>query len=53
MYELLILRQERRLREFENRVFSRIFGPKWDEVAGDEENYIMRSLIVCTPYQTF
>jgi hypothetical protein len=26
------LREERRLREFENRVLRRIFGPKMDEV---------------------
>jgi hypothetical protein len=29
-----ILREERRLREFENRVLKRIFGPKRDEVTG-------------------
>jgi hypothetical protein len=28
------LREERRLRVFENRVFRRIFGPKGDEIAG-------------------
>jgi hypothetical protein len=31
----LILREERRLRVFENRVFRRIFGPKRDEVTGE------------------
>jgi len=31
----LILREERRLRVFENRVFMRIFGPKRDEVTGE------------------
>jgi len=31
----LTLREERRLRVFENRVFRRIFGPKRDEVTGD------------------
>jgi hypothetical protein len=30
-----ILREERRLRVFENRVLRRIFGPKRDEVAGE------------------
>jgi len=30
----LTLREERRLRVFENRVFRRIFGPKRDEVTG-------------------
>jgi len=29
------LREERRLRGFENRVFRRIFGPKRDEVIGE------------------
>jgi len=29
------LREERRLRVFENRVLKKIFGPKRDEVAGD------------------
>jgi len=28
----LTLREERRLRMFENMVLRRIFGPKWDEV---------------------
>jgi hypothetical protein len=31
----LILREEHRLRVFENRVLRRIFGPKRDEVTGD------------------
>ena len=31
----LILREERRLRMFENRVLRRIFGPKRDEVTGE------------------
>jgi hypothetical protein len=31
----LILREERRLRVFENRVLKRIFGPKRDEVTGE------------------
>ena len=29
---LLILREARRLRVFENRALGRIFGPKWDGV---------------------
>jgi hypothetical protein len=53
MYESLTLREERRPREFENRVFRRIFGPKRDEVTGVGENYIMRSLIISTPHQVF
>jgi hypothetical protein len=39
----LTLREERRLRVFENRVLRRVFGPKRDEVTGNGENYIMRS----------
>jgi len=31
----LILREERRLRVFENRVLRRLFGPKRDEVIGE------------------
>jgi len=31
----LTLREERRLRVFENRVLRRIFGPKRDEVTGN------------------
>jgi hypothetical protein len=31
----LTLREEHRLREFENRVLRRIFGPKKDEVTGE------------------
>jgi len=46
----LTLRDERRLRVFENRVLRRIFGPKRDEVTGGGENYIMRSLMICTPH---
>jgi hypothetical protein len=43
------LREERRLRVFENRVFRRVFDPKRDEVTGSGENYIMRCLMICTP----
>jgi hypothetical protein len=31
----LTLREERRLRVFENKVLRRIFGPRRDEVTGD------------------
>jgi len=31
----LTLREERRLRVFDNKVFRRIFGPKTDEVTGE------------------
>jgi hypothetical protein len=37
------LKEERRLRVFENRVLRRIFEPKRDEVTGNGENHIMRS----------
>jgi hypothetical protein len=33
----LTLREERRLRVFENRVLRRVFGPKRDEVTGMEK----------------
>jgi hypothetical protein len=35
------------LKVFENRVLRRVFGPKRDEVTGNGENYIMRSLMIC------
>jgi hypothetical protein len=44
----LTLREECRLRLFVNRVLRRIFGPKRDEVTGGGENYIIRSLMICT-----
>ena len=49
----LTLREEPRLRLFESRVLRRVFGPKRDEVTGSEENYIMRSLMICTPHPIF
>jgi hypothetical protein len=39
------------LKVFENRVLRRIFWPKRDEVIGNEENYIMRSLMICRGHQ--
>jgi len=47
----LTLREERRLTVFENRVLRRLFGPKREEVTGEWENYIMKSLVICTPYR--
>jgi hypothetical protein len=44
----LTLREEHRLRVFENRVLRRIFGPNRDEVT---ENCITRSFVICTPHQ--
>jgi len=50
----LTLREERRLRVFENRVLKRIFGPKMGEVTGDwrklhdeELNDLYSSPILC------
>jgi hypothetical protein len=42
------LREERRLRVFENRVLRGIFGPERDELTGSGEKYIMKSLLICT-----
>ena len=44
----LTLREEHRLRVFENRVLRRIFGPRRDGVTGERRKYIMRSLMICT-----
>jgi len=44
------LREERRLRVFESRVLKRIFEPERDEVAGEWRNYILNSLMICTPH---
>ena len=43
------LREECRLRAFENRVLRRIFGPKRDKVTGELKKYINRNL--STPHQ--
>jgi hypothetical protein len=42
-----ILREERRLRVYEKRVPSRKFGPKQES----GENYLPRSLMICTSHQ--
>ena len=40
------------LRVFENEVQEKIFGGKWDEVAGDwGEDYTTKSFMICTPHQ--
>jgi hypothetical protein len=44
------LREEHRLRVFENRVLRRIFGPKRDEVTGEWRKCIMRNLVVYNPH---
>jgi hypothetical protein len=38
---------------FESRVLRRIFGPKRDEAKREWKNYIMRSLMICTPHPIF
>jgi hypothetical protein len=45
------LREERRLRVFENRVLRRIVGPKRDEVTREWRNFILRSVMICTLHQ--
>jgi hypothetical protein len=42
-----------KLRVFHNRVLNKIFGPKRDVVTGIGENYIMRSLMICTAHQIY
>ena len=56
------MKDGRSLRVFENRLLRGIFGPKREEVTGEwrklhneelkgsEENYIMRSLMICTAH---
>jgi hypothetical protein len=44
------LREEHRLRVFENRVLRRIFGPKWDEVTGEWRSWTMGSFILLPSY---
>jgi hypothetical protein len=44
----LTLREEHRLRVFENRMLRRIFGPKRDEVTGEWRNCITKNFMICT-----
>jgi hypothetical protein len=46
----LTLREECRLRVFENKVLRRIFGSKRDEVTGEWEDCITSSFMLCTPH---
>ena len=47
----LTLREERRLRVFENRVLRRVFGPKRDEVTGEWRKLHNKELndLYCSP----
>jgi hypothetical protein len=47
----LTVREEHKLRVFENMVVRMIFGPKRDGVTGEGESCIMRSFIICTILQ--
>jgi hypothetical protein len=47
----LALREERKLRVFENRVLMRIFGWKRDEVMGGWKNCLTRSCMICMLHQ--
>ena len=42
---------EHRPMVLEYRLLRKIVRPKRDEVTGSGENYIMRSLMICTPHQ--
>jgi len=46
----LTLREKRRLRESENWVLRRIFGPKRDEVTGERSKLHNVELVICTPH---
>jgi hypothetical protein len=46
----LTLKEERRLRVFENNVLRTAFGPERYEVTEERRNYIMGSLMICTPH---
>jgi hypothetical protein len=48
----LILREEHKLRVFENRVLRGIFGRTRDEVTGEWRNLHSGSFIICTHHQT-
>jgi hypothetical protein len=45
------LKEEGRMRVFENRVLRGIFRPKRARYQRSGENYIMRSLMICNPLQ--
>jgi hypothetical protein len=39
-----------RLKVFENRVLRRVLGLRGTRYKGNGENYVLRSLTICTPY---
>jgi len=47
------LREETRLKLFENMVVWRIFGPEIGEVIREQKNYIMRNLMISIPQPIF
>jgi hypothetical protein len=47
----LTCRKEQRLRVPENRVLTRMCGPKKQEVTADGKNYIMRGFVTCTLHE--
>ena len=47
----LTLREERRLRVFENRVLRRVLGPKRDEVTREWRKLHNEASVICTPYR--
>ena len=46
----LTLRDEHRLRVFENRMLRRMFGPRRDGVTGEWRKLHLRSSMICTPH---
>jgi hypothetical protein len=44
------MKEEQRLRVFENKMLRKKFGSKRDEVTGIGEDYIMRILMIRTPH---
>ena len=46
----MTLREERKLRVFENMVLRRIFGPRSDEVTGEWKIMHNEELMICTAH---
>ena len=49
----LTLREERRVRVFENRVLRRICGPKRDEITEEWRKLHKKELMICTAHPIF